>query len=126
MKLAVNTFLISPVTGLAEAFHLARGVGLDPALLRDVLDAGPMASFVSRGKAGKIVAGDFEVQASIRDVHYNNRLIVEAARAHGLAAPLLDVCRELYAETESLGRGAEDMASVIHAVTARSATSGPR
>ncbi|MEU4236823.1 NAD(P)-dependent oxidoreductase [Actinoplanes sp. NPDC026619] len=122
MKLAVNTFLISMVTGLAEAFHFAQGVGLDPALLRDVLDAGPMASFVSRGKAGKLVEQDFTVQASIRDVHYNNRLIVEAARAHGLAAPLLDVCRELYAETEEQGRGDADMAAVIHAVTARSAT----
>jgi 3-hydroxyisobutyrate dehydrogenase len=120
MKLAVNTFLISMVTGLAEAFHFAGGVGLDPALLRDVLAAGPMASFVSTGKADKIVAGDFAVQAAARDVHYNNRLIVEAARAHGLAAPLLEVCRELYAETEALGRGEEDMASVIHAVAARS------
>ncbi|WP_203726061.1 NAD(P)-dependent oxidoreductase [Paractinoplanes durhamensis] len=119
MKLAVNTFLISMVTGLAEAFHFAQGVGLDPALLKEVLDAGPMASFVSRGKAGKIVEEDFAVQAAIRDVHYNNRLVVEAARQHGLAAPLLDVCRELYAETEELGRGGEDMASVIHAVRAR-------
>ncbi|GIF22611.1 3-hydroxyisobutyrate dehydrogenase [Actinoplanes tereljensis] len=122
LKLAVNTFLISMVTGLAEAFHFAQGVGLDPALLRDVLDAGPMASFVSRGKAGKLVDRDFAVQASIRDVHYNNRLIVEAARAHGLAAPLLEVCAQLYAETEELGHGGQDMAGVIHAVTARSAT----
>jgi 3-hydroxyisobutyrate dehydrogenase len=120
MKLAVNTFLISMVTGLAEAFHFARGAGLDTTILRDVLDAGPMASFVSKGKAGKIVAGDFAVQASIRDVHYNNRLIVEAAANHRIAAPLLDVCRELYAETENQGRGDEDMASVIHAVMARS------
>ncbi|GAA0582148.1 NAD(P)-dependent oxidoreductase [Paractinoplanes ferrugineus] len=121
LKLAVNTFLISMVTGLAEAFHFADGVGLDPALLRDVLDAGPMASFVSKGKGGKIVAGDYSVQAAIRDVHYNNRLIVEAAAKHGLATPLLDICRELYAETEQQGRGGEDMASVIHAVKARNA-----
>jgi 3-hydroxyisobutyrate dehydrogenase-like beta-hydroxyacid dehydrogenase len=36
------------VAGLAEAFHFAGQPGLDPALLRDVLDT-PMASFVSRG-----------------------------------------------------------------------------
>jgi 3-hydroxyisobutyrate dehydrogenase len=120
LKLAVNTFLISMVTGLAEAFHFAGGHGLDLGLLRDVLDAGPMASFVSRGKAGKIVDGDYSVQASIRDVHYNNRLIVAAARASGLAAPLLDVCAALYAETEGLGRGGEDMAAVMHAIASRS------
>jgi len=121
MKLAVNTFLITMVTGLAEAFHFADGHGLDRALLRDVLDAGPMASFVSRGKAGKLVEGDYAVQASIRDVHYNNRLIVEAARAGGLAAPLVEVCRDLFAETEAQGHAAADMAAVIHAITARSA-----
>jgi 3-hydroxyisobutyrate dehydrogenase len=121
MKLAVNTFLITMVTGLAEAFHFADGHGLDRALLRDVLDAGPMASFVSRGKAAKLVDGDYAVQASIRDVHYNNRLIVEAARAGGLAAPLVEVCRDLYAETEDQGHAAADMAAVIHAITTRTA-----
>jgi 3-hydroxyisobutyrate dehydrogenase len=124
MKLAVNTFLISMVTGLAEAFHFAEGHGLDPRTLRAVLDAGPMASVVSRGKAGKLTDGDFEVQASIRDVHYNNRLIVEAATRQGVAAPLLNACAELYAETESLGHGAADMAAVIQAMRRRT-TDGP-
>jgi 3-hydroxyisobutyrate dehydrogenase len=119
MKLAVNTFLISMVTGLAEAFHFAEGHGLDPHTLQAVLDAGPMASVVSRGKAGKLTDGDFEVQASIRDVHYNNRLIVEAAARRGLAAPLLAACSGLYAETEALGHGAADMAAVIQAMRQR-------
>jgi 3-hydroxyisobutyrate dehydrogenase len=119
MKLAVNTFLISMVTGLAEAFHFARGHGLDTGVLEKVLDAGPMASYVSRGKAAKLVAGDFEVQAAIGDVWYNNRLIVEAAAAKGLAAPLLAVCGELLAETYALGHEQSDMAAVIHAMTAR-------
>ncbi len=47
MKLAVNLFLITMVTGLAEAFHFADGYGLDLDRLRAVLDAGPMASPVS-------------------------------------------------------------------------------
>jgi 3-hydroxyisobutyrate dehydrogenase len=119
MKLAVNTFLIGMVTSLAESFHFARGHGLSLETLRDVLGAGPMASYVSRGKADKLVAGDFEVQASIRDVHYNNRLVVEAAAAAGIATPLLDVCRALYAETEDRGHGGADMAAVIHSLSTR-------
>ncbi|MFC7277881.1 NAD(P)-dependent oxidoreductase [Paractinoplanes rhizophilus] len=125
MKLAVNTFLISMVTGLAEAFHFAEGHGLDLTVLRSVLDAGPMASYVSRGKAEKIVDGDFAVQASVRDVHYNNRLIVAAAAERGIAAPLLDVCRELYAETEEQGFGGEDMVAVIRAMLSRSGLGTP-
>jgi 3-hydroxyisobutyrate dehydrogenase len=119
MKLAANTFLISMVAGLAESFHFAEGHGLDPALLRDVLAAGPMASFVSRGKADMLVERNFPVQAAIADVHYNNRLITEAARKKGIASPLLDVCEQLFAETEGLGHGKADMAAVVTAITAR-------
>jgi 3-hydroxyisobutyrate dehydrogenase len=122
MKLAVNTFLISMVTGLAEAFHFAERHGLDPATLSAALDAGPMASTVSRVKAGKLRDRDFEVQAAIRDVLYNNELVVGAARQAGFATPLLDVCRALYTETDRAGYGGEDMAAVIRALEARSAS----
>ncbi len=115
MKLAVNTFLISMVTGLAEAFHFAEGHGLDAGLLRQVLDAGPMASAVSRGKAGKLVDADFEVQAAIHDVLKNNELIVAAARRRGIASPLLDTCRDLYASAAARGHAEADMAAVVHA-----------
>jgi len=120
MKLAVNTFLISMVAGLAESFHFAAGYDLDLGLLREVLDAGPMASFVSRGKADMLVESRFPVQAAIADVHYNNRLITAAAKARGIASPLLDVCEQLFAESEELGHGRADMAAVISAITARS------
>jgi 3-hydroxyisobutyrate dehydrogenase len=121
MKLAVNTFLIGMVTSLAEAVHFAAGHGLDPQRLRDVLDAGPMASSVSRVKVRKLAERDFEVQAGIVDVLKNNRLVVEAARGAGLASPLLDVCQALFAETVALGDGGLDMAAVLHAIEARTA-----
>jgi 3-hydroxyisobutyrate dehydrogenase len=120
MKLAVNTFLISLVTGLAEAFHFADQHGLDRATLLAALDAGPMASTVSRAKGRKLFDRDFEVQASIRDVLYNNQLIVQSAERAGIVSPLLDVCRALYTETAEAGHGAEDMAAVVHALEARS------
>ena len=120
MKLSVNLFLISLVTGLAEAVHFADRHGLDLNQLVAVLNAGPMASDVSRTKAAKILAHDFAAQAAIGNVLYNNRLIAEAARAAGIASPLLDVCHVLYAETEALGLGGADMVAVIHAIEARS------
>jgi 3-hydroxyisobutyrate dehydrogenase len=120
MKLAVNLFLITMVTGLAEAIHFAGRQGLDMQQLLAVLDAGPMASSVSRIKAAKLAAGDFTVQASISNVLENNRLVAEAARNAGLASPLLDACHALYGETEALGFGAFDMVAVVHALEARS------
>ncbi|MER6287155.1 NAD(P)-dependent oxidoreductase [Streptomyces sviceus] len=119
MKFSVNLFLITLVTGLAEAFHFADRHGLDQRLLRDVLDAGPMASAVSRVKGPKLLARDFTVQAAATNVLENNRLIAEAARKAGLASPLLDACHALYGEAVEQGHGAEDMVAVLHALESR-------
>ncbi len=119
MKLAVNLYLITMVAGLCEAFHFADAHRLDLPLFASILDAGPMASDVSRVKLAKLAAGDFSVQASIADVLKNNRLVAEEARRSGVASPLLDVCHELFAETLQLGHGALDMAAVAKAIAAR-------
>ncbi|MCI3274401.1 NAD(P)-dependent oxidoreductase [Streptomyces cylindrosporus] len=122
MKLSVNLFLITQVTGLTEAFHFADRHGLDRRLFLDVLDAGPMASAVSRMKAPKLLTRDFTVQAGAVDVLKNNRLIAEAARRAGLASPLLDICHALFGETVAHGYGHEDMIAVLHALEIRTRT----
>ncbi|MGW0211317.1 NAD(P)-dependent oxidoreductase [Streptomyces sp. NPDC003233] len=121
MKLSVNLFLITQVTGLTEAFHFAERQGLDRRLFLDVLDAGPMASGVSRMKAPKLFDRDFAVQAAALDVLKNNRLIAEAARKAHLASPLLDVCHTLFEETVAQGHGGEDMVAVLRAIETRTA-----
>ncbi|TFW09989.1 NAD(P)-dependent oxidoreductase [Oxalobacteraceae bacterium OM1] len=122
MKLSVNLFLITMVSGLAEATNFAETHGLDLDLFRDIVDAGPMASSVSKVKLAKLVAKDYAVQASITDVFMNNRLIADAARDAQIAAPLLDVCHALYRETEALGHGKDDMAAVILSLAERTRT----
>lgn len=119
MKLAVNVFLITQVTGLAESFHFASQHGLDLSTLATALNGGQMASDISRVKVAKLLEGNFEVQAAIADVLKNNRLIVDAAREVGLASPLIDVCHALFAETFELGLGRADMVAVLRAIEAR-------
>ena len=116
MKLAVNLFLITMVTGLAEAAHFANAHALDPALFADILAAGPMANDVSKLKATKLATQNYERQASITDVLMNAQLVVEAARTMGLTTPLIEASAELYAQTERLGHGGEDMVAVIKAL----------
>jgi 3-hydroxyisobutyrate dehydrogenase len=100
--------------------HFADRHGLNLNQFVAVLNAGPMASDVSRVKAPKLVSRDFAVQATISNVLENNRLIAEAAREAGVASPLLDVCHALYGETRALGFGDADMAAVLKAIEARS------
>ncbi len=119
MKLAVNHFLVSMVTGLAEAFALAAQHGLDTSLLADVLEAGPMASGVSRGKARKLAAADFAVEASIADVAKNARLVVDGAGPDAGAYPVITACLGLYEAALRQGHGGLDMAAVVAASRTR-------
>lgn len=121
MKLAVNVFLITLVTGLAEAAHFAARHSLDLERFVAILDAGPMASDVSRIKAAKLMRQDFSRQAGISDVLKNSRLVVEAARDASIASPLMDICFSLYRETEALGLGNDDMVAVVRAIEQRTA-----
>jgi 3-hydroxyisobutyrate dehydrogenase len=113
MKLAVNVFLITVVTGLAEAFAFASAEGLDTATLRSILDAGQMASSISRVKTGKLVSGDLSAQASIADVLKNCDLIADAASRASVPVPLMDVCRRLFGAAKARGDGGLDMIGVL-------------
>lgn len=115
-KLAVNTYLITMVVGLTEAFAFAERRGVDPAVLCRVLDAGPMASTVSRGKLAKLVEGDRSAQAAVGDVLYNSRLILDAAGQASALVPLTTACATLLAETESRGHGTKDVVAVVDAL----------
>lgn len=115
-KLAVNLYLCATVAGLAEAYHLAAALDLDLGVFQRALDSGPMASAVSTGKLAKLVERDFAPQAALRDVHLNTRLIAEAARTVGAAAPLIDATRQLFRDAEDAGAGALDMAAVVTAL----------
>jgi 3-hydroxyisobutyrate dehydrogenase len=120
MKLAVNIFLVSQVTGLAEAVHTAAGFGLDLHQLGAILEAGPMISPVARMKLPKLIERDFSVQAAISDVLTNIRLILAAATRAGAATPMMEICSECFVRTEALGLGKADMAAVIASFERRS------
>jgi 3-hydroxyisobutyrate dehydrogenase len=119
VKLAINLFLITMVTGLAEAVHFAERQGLDLNRFLSVHDNGPMASAVSRIKADKLVRGDFDVQAAAADVLMNSRLAADAARRARIATPMLDVAHGLFQDTVDLGFGTQDMAAVVRAIESR-------
>ncbi|HZS85975.1 MAG TPA: NAD(P)-dependent oxidoreductase [Chloroflexota bacterium] len=119
MKLAVNVFLLTLVTGLAESAHFAARHGLDLDTFAAALNSGQMASDISRVKVAKLLAGNVDAQAAIADVYKNARLIAEAARLAGAASPLIDVCHALYGEAVGLGLGGADMIAVLRAIEAR-------
>lgn len=121
-KLAVNLFLVTMVTGLAESVLFAQAHGLDQAAFARVLDGGPMASNVSRAKLTKLMHGDHAPQAAAADVLKNCRLICDAAQSADLALPLISATRALFTTTVDQGLGGRDMTAVINALTGVSLT----
>lgn len=122
MKLAVNLFMIAMVTGLVEAVHFAEHHALDLEQFAQVLDAGPMASDMSRVKSAKLVGQDFSVQAAISNVLASTRLISGAAREARIASPLIDSCNALYEEAHTLGLADADIVAVMRAIEQRTAS----
>ena len=120
MKLSVNIFMLTMLTGLAEAVHFAERHGLDLQQFLTVVDAGPLASSASRVKGRKLAARDFSVQAFASDALRNEELIVQAAGLAGVATPMLSQSLALFRETLALGHGQSDMIAVIRAIEARS------
>jgi 3-hydroxyisobutyrate dehydrogenase len=119
MKLAVNVFLVTMVAGLAEAAQFAQCHGLDSDSFRAVLDAGPMASDVSRVKLAKMLDAEFSPQAALADVLKNCQLVATAAADAALVSPVLAASHDLYAESVALGHGGLDMAAVLSTLRAR-------
>ena len=113
LKLAVNHYLIATVTALAEATAVADALGIDLQLFRRVLDAGPMASAVSRAKLEKLVRHDFSSQAAIGDVAQIASLVADQARTSTQAAPLILECERLFADARARGLSGFDMAAVF-------------
>lgn len=121
-KLGSNLFLITMVTGLAEAMHFANQNELPLQSFVDAILGGPLASDVARVKAPKLATRDFDTQASIENVLQNANLVHAAATAAGASSPLLNECVALYQEACALGHGDIDMVGVIRAIEARTAS----
>jgi 3-hydroxyisobutyrate dehydrogenase len=113
LKLAVNHYLIATVAALAEATAVADALGIDLALFRRVLDAGPMASAVSRAKLEKLVQRDFSPQAAIRDVAQIATLVADQARMGDVSTPLMDTCERMFAAARERGLSGLDMIAVL-------------
>ena len=112
-KLAVNHFLIVLVAALAEAVAAAEAGGVDLELLQQVLDAGPMASAVSRAKLRKLVTREFSAEAAIGDVTQIAALVRDQARAVQMEAPLIESAARLFEAARARGLRELDMAAVL-------------
>jgi 3-hydroxyisobutyrate dehydrogenase len=112
LKLVTNAWLVSIVEGAAEALALAEGQGLDPQLLLDAVEGGPLDLPYLRLKGKAMMERDFAPSFTLKLAAKDAALVEEAARNHGLELPAVRAIRERMEEGIA-AHGDEDMSATF-------------
>jgi 3-hydroxyisobutyrate dehydrogenase len=94
LKLVLNAWVLTVVEAGAELVALAEGFGLDPAMIFEALDGGPLDLPYLRMKAKAIAERDFQPAFRLALAAKDAQLAEEAASRRGLELPLLTLLAE--------------------------------
>ncbi|SHK71535.1 NAD(P)-dependent oxidoreductase [Streptomyces yunnanensis] len=115
LKLVVNSWVMTVISGTGETLGLAKGLGVDPREFLDAVAGGSLDMPYLRMKSELILTGDlapsFTVSAARKDI----RLITEAAEAAGVHTDLAAAAAERFRRAEKQGHGGEDGAAAYFA-----------
>jgi 3-hydroxyisobutyrate dehydrogenase len=116
LKLVVNAWVVTVVQGAAETLALAQGLGLDPTLLFDATEGGPLDLPYLRAKGATMLQGEFPPSFSLRLAAKDARLVAETAERVGVDAPVARAIAERFTEAEQ-EHGDEDLAATFRLST---------
>jgi 3-hydroxyisobutyrate dehydrogenase len=110
LKLATNSWVLAVTEGCAETIAFAQGMGVDPALLFDAFEGGPLDLPYFRMKGKAILERDFEPMFTLKLAAKDARLVEEAAGRRKLELPLFGAIRSQM-EQAAQEHGDEDMSA---------------
>ncbi|WP_036998028.1 NAD(P)-dependent oxidoreductase [Pseudomonas chlororaphis] len=111
LKLALNSWVFALTHGIAESIAIAKGLGVDPALVVDVVKDGPLDSGYFRLKAAAILADDYSTSFSIANAVKDARLVVDAALQAGVRVDAAQAGLSRFERALEAGHGDKDMAA---------------
>jgi 3-hydroxyisobutyrate dehydrogenase len=98
LKIVANSWVLTVTEGAAEAIALAEGLGIDPSLIFEALDGGPLDLPYLRIKGKAILERNFEPMFSLKLAAKDAGLVEESARRHHLDLPMFAAIRRRMAE----------------------------
>jgi 3-hydroxyisobutyrate dehydrogenase len=112
LKLAYNAWVLTTVEGIAESLTLADALGVDPALVLEVIHGSGLDSRYVETKGPRMIDDDldepsFPLEAAAKDAG----LITDAARGAGLHLGIAETVRERLALAVTNGQGRADVAA---------------
>lgn len=111
LKLALNSWVFALTHGLAESLVLAKGLGVDPALVVDVVTGSPMDSGYFQAKAAAILAGNYTASFSVTNAVKDAHLVVDAATQAGVPLDVAPAGLQRFERALQAGHGDKDMAA---------------
>jgi len=107
MKLVVNAYMSILIEGVAEALELAARLRVDPAMLAQTIQGGPLDAPIADAKLHKMESGDyapeFPLEWALKDVD------LAIGAADGATLPLLAALSRQWRSTVDAGHGREDV-----------------
>lgn len=111
LKLALNNWVFALTHGLAESLVLAKGLGIDPELVVDVVTGGPMDSGYFQAKAAAILADNYATSFSIVNAVKDARLVVDAATQYDVRMDAAQAGLTRFERALAAGHGDKDIAA---------------
>lgn len=118
LKLVTNSWIMAVVEGAAETIALAEGLGLDPALLLEAVEGGPLDIGYLHAKGMAMAARDFTPSFRLALAAKDAGLVDEAARRRGMDLPMVAAIRARL-EASVAEHGHEDVAATFLASAPR-------
>src|ERR1700742_3985355 len=94
LKVVVNSWLCSITEGTAEMLRLAAALGLEPRLVLDAIEDGPLEAPYMRMKGQAMVKGDYTPSFKLRLATKDARLAAAAGTAAGAEIPVVEAIAE--------------------------------
>ena len=114
-KLVLNSWLVDLTEATAETLSLAGAVGLDPAVVIELLESSPLGSPYALQKARTMLAGDFTASFALKHAIKDAELAQDAAHRSRIDLPLLDALLPRWQTTANAGHAEDDLAVVYTA-----------
>ncbi len=112
LKLATNSWILAVVEGTAETLALAEGLGLDPSLVLEAVEGGPLDLPYMRVKGKAMMAREFAPSFRLALAAKDAGLVEEAIARRGLDLPLVATIRRRF-DAAVGDHGDEDMSATF-------------
>ncbi|AZC24665.1 MULTISPECIES: NAD(P)-dependent oxidoreductase [Pseudomonas] len=111
LKLALNSWVLALTHGAAECLALARGLGVDPALVVELVTGGPLDSGYFQAKTAAMLNDDYRPSFTLANALKDAQLMVAAAQQAGVKVDLAEAGIQRFQRALDKGHGDKDMAA---------------